>query len=83
MNRIVLDQSAANQLAGVHSEQFELLDPSGRTLGFFVPAAAAPNSHAEIYKWLRTQISDEEIERRCHDGNGRTIAEVLERLKSA
>jgi hypothetical protein len=84
VNRIVLDQSAASQLPVCSSsqEQFEVLDPAGKTLGYFLPAIPPNHSDAEVYAWLKTQISDEELDRRSKEPLGRTTAEVLAHLKS-
>jgi hypothetical protein len=83
MNRIVVDQSAANQLAGANlSSEFEVLDPSGRMLGVFVPGSAIAQQRSNAYQWLKSQIDDAEIDRRTQDSSGRSTAEVQARLKS-
>jgi hypothetical protein len=83
MNRIVVDQSAANQLAGANlSSEFEVLDPSGRTLGVFVPISADSQPRSKAYEWLGSQITDAEIDRRTQEPGGRSTADVQTRLKS-
>jgi hypothetical protein len=84
MNRIVVDQSAANQLTNsvTSLDQFEVVDPSGNTVGYFLPARHNGTTAAEIYAWAKDQISDEELDRRSKEPLGRTTAEVLARLNS-
>jgi hypothetical protein len=76
MTKLVVDPTLRTKLENVESE-LELCDESGRTLGYFVPAT---QNLRELYDWAKTQITDEELERRKNEPGGRTTAEVLARL---
>ena len=62
------------------SGNLELCDPSGHTLGYFVRSDDRIIDDPAIYEWVKSQISDEELERRRREPGGRTTAEVLARL---
>jgi hypothetical protein len=58
-----------------------LCDAEGKTLGLFVPLSLADD--AAIVEWAKSQISDEEIQRRLNEpGPRRTTAEVLQRIQA-
>ncbi len=76
MTRVVVDASLQVKLPQVDSS-FEFCDESGRTLGYYVPAA---DQLRRLYDWARTQFTDEEIERARREPPGWTTAEVLARL---
>lgn len=81
MSQVILDEALRSKLNGL-SEQLEILDESGRTLGRFVPedayrqmlyaAAAAACPH-----------SPEELERRRQETGGKTLAEIWQKLGSS
>ena len=62
------------------SGNLELCDPEGRTLGYFVRTDSRFEATPEEYEWVKSQISDEELERRrAETGPLRSTAEVLAR----
>ncbi len=76
MDKIVLDTAIAGQLAHA-SAHVPICDPSGHTLGYFVPAA---EHDREVYDWAKAQISDEELDRRAKEPGGRTTEQILRDL---
>lgn len=76
MNKILVDPGTRTRLDNLESE-LEFCDESGRTLGFFVPAAEAEPA---LYEWARREFTDEEIERARREPGGLTIDEVLDGL---
>lgn len=81
MNQIVLDDAIVPMFASAH-EHLELVSSSGRKLGVFVPECRLPAAKPDtaIYEWAKSQISDEELDRRAKSTNVFTTAEVLSRL---
>jgi len=76
MNRIILDPSVLTSL-GKLDRYAELCDPSGRTLGYFTPAA-----DRDLYATAEIPpIDEEELRRRENERGGYTTAEVLEHLE--
>lgn len=77
--KVIVDEDLQSRLDGLR-DQAEICDPSGRTLGRFLPE--------ELYrKWLYASVaipfSDEEIERRRSESGGRSLAEIRESLGQA
>lgn len=74
MTKLTLD---AGTLAKLHNldAPLEVCDESGKTLGYFHPAAA---NGAE--QTPRSPFSDEEVQRRRQQRTGSPLAEVLSRL---
>jgi hypothetical protein len=77
MERLVLDSSIGFQLAQA-SDRVELCDAAGHTIGYFLPAFKPT---PEMIEWFEAQSTEEERQRRRAEPNGRTTAEVLDRLK--
>ena len=77
MTRVVVDASLQVKLPHVDSS-FEFCDESGRTLGYYVPAA---DQLRPLYDRARAALTDEEIERARREPRGLTTVEVLARLK--
>ncbi len=73
MNKIVVDPSLRGKLNNLES-RLELCDPSGETLGYFVPAS---EHQRLLYAWARAEFTDEEIERARAEPGGFSVAEVL------
>ena len=76
MTKMVLDEALRARLKDL-AECIELCDQSGRTLGYFVPAADQQRS---LYGWAHGEFTDKEIERARREPGGLPIAEVLENL---
>jgi hypothetical protein len=76
MEKLTVDSPLLSTLNKVDHE-VELCDPTGRTVGYFVPAADAAH---EIYARARGQFTDEELERAAKEPGGKSTAEVLARL---
>lgn len=73
MAKFILDAETARSLAACEGQVW-LCDPSGRSLGYFCPAAdLSPLSEAE----RRGPFSDAELERRRQDRGGRPLDEIL------
>jgi hypothetical protein len=79
MTKLIVHPSLRSQLNGLASE-LELCDETGRTLGYFVPAA---EHERQLYDWANAQFTDEELERARQEPGGRTTAEILARLESS
>jgi hypothetical protein len=69
MSRVVVDPVTGSQLRQAQ-QTLELVDPSGRLLGHFVPLTN-PSSD------LEPKISEEELSRREHEGGGRPLSAIL------
>jgi hypothetical protein len=76
MQRLVLDSTLGRQLAQAE-DQVEFCDQTGHTIGYFLPATEPT---PELLAWAKSQITEEELERRSAEPGGRTTAEVLRRL---
>lgn len=76
---VVVDVATSSQLVGLEMP-VEVCDESGRMLGHFVPAS---DDVRQVYEWAMTQISDEELDRRRQEPDGRTTAEVLRHLRGS
>lgn len=73
MNKIIIEPLLRSKLHNLDS-RLELCDPSGKTLGYFVPAS---EHERLLYAWARAEFTDEEIERARAEPGGLNIAEVL------
>jgi hypothetical protein len=78
--RIVVDPELASKLQAVQKagRMVEICDPSGRMLGYFIPAI-------DLSEWeaVTDDISDEELDRRSNSGEKTyTTAEVIAYLES-
>lgn len=78
MRRVRVDDSLRSKLEELHS-QTELCDRNGTLLGQYFPAVERPG---DLRRWIASQISDEELERRVREPGGLTTEEVLEKLRS-
>lgn len=78
MKKVTLDPNLRSQLNGL-TEELEVCDDSGRTLGHFLPA--------ELYQKLiyaaaeaACPYSEEELERMSQETGGRPLAEIWKEL---
>jgi len=78
MQKLILAPQLLPDFVGV-GHQLELCDPSGQTVGYFMPLV---EYSPELYAWARVQISDDELNRRKLEPDGRSTAEVVERLSA-
>ncbi len=77
MEKLTLDSAVLSALSEV-DHQVQLCDPTGRTVGYFLPASEAEH---EMYAWARGQFTDEELDRAANEPGGKSTAEILARLK--
>jgi hypothetical protein len=75
MNKITLDPTTLAKLSSV-GQRVELCDPSGRTLGYFVPIVAPAANEA-----MDSPLSEEELDRRAQQRTGRSLAEIMTDLE--
>jgi hypothetical protein len=73
MSRVVVDPATGSQLRQAQ-QTLELVDPSGRLLGHFVPLTIPSGA-------LEPKISEEELRRREQQGGGRPLAAILADLE--
>jgi hypothetical protein len=76
MNRALVDDTLRSKL-GEFQTQTELYDKDGHVVGVITPP---PANDATLYDYIAAQTSDEELERRKKEPDGKTTAEVLEYL---
>jgi hypothetical protein len=79
MSKLIVDETLREKLNGLN-EDIELCDPTGQTLGHFVPTEVYKKL---LYTWLKAQITDEELERLKRQTGGRPLAEIWQRLGQA
>ena len=81
MSKVIIDQALRSQLTKL-SDQAELCDESGRTLGYFLP----PEAYLKfLYAQAKTEVTEEELEEARQDykkRGGVTTAEILAHLRS-
>jgi hypothetical protein len=76
MTRVVIDQLIRSKFSNL-AEQVELCDETGRTVGYFLPAEL---HHELLRAWAKSDISDEELERRRNEPGGATLQDIWRRL---
>jgi hypothetical protein len=76
MNRVLVDHALQTTLGKLRS-QAEFCDQSGKVLGYFIPAE---QDRLSLRDWIRSRISDEELERRAQEPGRYTTADVLKKL---
>jgi hypothetical protein len=76
MEKLALDTAVADQLV-LTGQHVPICNPSGQTLGYFVPAA---EHDRELYKQAHALWTDEEIEELSKQTGGITTEELLRRL---
>ena len=78
MNKVILDDELRAKLNGM-TEMVEVCEPSGATVGHFVP-------HQSFLKllaaWDEKEISTAELRRRADRPGGKSLAEIMKRLVS-
>jgi len=78
MSKLILDADLKARLNGL-SEEVEVCDESGRTVGRFLPEAVFEDL---LYTALAAEgpHSKEELKRRRHESGGRPLAEIWRSL---
>jgi hypothetical protein len=76
MSKITLDQTLKAKLNGL-SEPLELCDERGQIVGHFLPE---DTYRKFFYAWLKSQVTDEEIESLRREQGGKTLAEIKSSL---
>jgi hypothetical protein len=76
MEKLVLDTAVADQLAST-GHHVPICNPSGQTLGYFVPAA---EHDREAYRQAHLLWTDEEVETLSKQAGGVTTEQLLRRL---
>jgi hypothetical protein len=74
MTKVIIDAATRANLHNLET-LLEVCDEDGRTLGYFHPQPEGTP--------VCSPFSDEEIERRRHQRTGKSLAEILERLKQS
>jgi hypothetical protein len=77
MQTVVADPVLRDRLFNL-TEEVEVRDEDGRVLGKYVPKPRLSPEYEELMKTC--PISDEELERRRKEPEGRTLAEIWESL---
>jgi hypothetical protein len=62
------------------SQELEICDPSGQTLGRFLPEALYHKLVYALAAAQRPPLSPEEVERRRKETGGRSLSEIWQRL---
>ena len=77
MRKIVIDDASQLEVLKANG-RVEVCDGQGTTIGYFLPVEERDPS---LYEWARSQLSDDELKhRKSNRADGRTTAEVLDRL---
>ncbi len=78
MTKLLVDETLRGKLNGLN-EGIEFCDPSGRTLGRFIPE---DQYRQLLYAWVERQcpLSEEELERREEEPGGKPLAEIWKDL---
>jgi hypothetical protein len=76
MSKITLDSDLRAKLNGLQ-QPLEFCDESGQSLGHFLPA---DTYRQYLYAWLKSQVSDEELEELTKQEGGSTLAEFWQRM---
>ncbi len=79
MNKIVLDAQTQVQLNGLKS-QVEVCDPSGHTLGQFLPQKLYEEL---LRKCAASQFADEQVQQALQQTGGRSLADIWKDLGRA
>jgi len=75
MQKVVLDNSTRDTLSAV--DKADLCDEQGHVLGRYLSNEAFRRF---VYDLAKTQLTDEQIERRLKEPGGRSLEEIWQRL---
>ena len=76
MSKVIVDESLRNQLPDL-DQPLEFCDPSGKTLGHYLPTEAY---RAFLRSMADANVSQEELQGRREEPRGRTLAEIWKSL---
>ena len=76
MSKVTVDDALRSKLNGLNTT-LELCDPSGQTVGHYVPEAQYLKL---MYALMNAQVSDEELERISQEPGGRPLSEIWQTL---
>jgi hypothetical protein len=79
MSRVTLDADLKAKLHGL-TDQLELCDPDGRTMGRCIPEELYQKLLYRLAESQRPILSAEEIERRRKTASGKSLADILNNL---
>ena len=79
MSRIIVDATLRAKLNNL-ANHVELCDELGQTLGHYLPVGRYKEL---VYAWIRTQGTDDELDRIAREPRGRTLVEIWQRLRNA
>jgi hypothetical protein len=82
MSRITLDPELKAKLQGL-DQQAEVCDTDGRTMGRYLPEELYQRLLFQLAESQRPALSPEEIERRRNETGGKSLAEILKRLRAS
>jgi hypothetical protein len=82
MSRVTLDPDLKAKLHGL-SEQLELCDPDGRTMGRCLPEDLYQKLLYKLAESQRPPLSPDEIKRRRESTGGRSLADILKALSAS
>lgn len=75
MSKVTVDPTMGEKLRRL-TEQVELCDADGRTLGYFTPTV-----DRSLYEGVDSPIREDELQRRINEGGGRPLADILRDLE--
>lgn len=77
--KVEFDSTLLRQL-DAQTQELEMCDANGRTVGYFLPP---PLRDRLLYAWAKAQFTDEELEIARNQTGALTTEELLERLGPA
>jgi hypothetical protein len=79
VSKLILDDELRAKLNGL-DETVEICDPSGATVGHFVPEEEYMRL---MYAWAKTEVSLEELKRRAAEPGGMKLADFWKQMGEA
>lgn len=76
MSKVIVDDDLRSKLNGLN-ETFEFCEPSGKTVGHFVPHEKFLQL---VYAWEKSTMSIDELKRRAAKPGGKSLAEIWKKL---
>lgn len=76
MTKVVLDHATLAKLSGF-VDSLEVCDPSGKTVGVFLPFHPGEPKLCDVTPW----ISEEDRDRRLSEGGASSLDDILGRLQ--
>ena len=82
MSKVILDADLKTKLRGL-GEQIELCDTDGQTKGRYVPEDVYQKFLYQLAESQRPVLSAHEIQRRRQMAGGKSLAEILDALRTS